>query len=142
MGFGWINQLGSGKGVHTTTSGIEGAWKPNPTTWDMGYFKVLFKYEWELVKSPAGAHQWRAKDVADEDMIPDAHDPSKKHRADDDHGRPVAALRPGLREDLAPLPGQPRRVRRRLRPRLVQADAPRHGPEEPATSAPKCRPKT
>ena len=79
MGFGWINQHGSGKGVDTTTSGIEGAWKPNPTTWDMGYFKVLFKYEWELVKSPAGAHQWRAKDVADEDMIPDAHDPSRKH---------------------------------------------------------------
>ncbi|MBT9553724.1 MAG: catalase/peroxidase HPI [Hydrogenophaga sp.] len=79
MGFGWINQLGSGKGGDTTTSGIEGAWKPNPTTWDMGYFKVLFKYEWELVKSPSGAHQWRAKDVAPEDMIPDAHDPSKKH---------------------------------------------------------------
>ena len=79
MGFGWINQFGGGKGVHTTTSGIEGAWKPNPTTWDMGYFKVLFKYEWELVKSPAGAQQWRAKDVAPEDMIPDAHDPSKKH---------------------------------------------------------------
>jgi catalase-peroxidase len=79
MGFGWINRLGTGKGVHTTTSGIEGAWKPNPTKWDMGYFTMLFKYEWELVKSPAGAHQWRAKDVAAEDMIPDAHDPSKKH---------------------------------------------------------------
>jgi catalase-peroxidase len=79
MGFGWINQHGSGKGGDTTTSGIEGAWKPNPTTWDMGYFTVLFKYEWELVKSPAGAHQWRAKDVADEDMVVDAHDPSKRH---------------------------------------------------------------
>ena len=79
MGFGWINQHGTGHGGDTTTSGIEGAWKPNPTTWDMGYFKVLFKYEWELVKSPAGAHQWRAKDVAPEDMIVDAHDPSKKH---------------------------------------------------------------
>jgi catalase-peroxidase len=79
MGFGWINQHGSGKGGDTTTSGIEGAWKPNPTTWDMGYFKVLFKYDWELVKSPSGAHQWRAKDVEDEDMIVDAHDPSKKH---------------------------------------------------------------
>ena len=79
MGFGWINSHGSGKGGDTTTSGIEGAWKPNPTTWDMGYFKVLFKYEWELVKSPAGAHQWRAKDVAPEDMVVDAHDPSKKH---------------------------------------------------------------
>ena len=79
MGLGWINQHGSGKGGDTTTSGIEGAWKPNPTTWDMGYFKVLFKYEWELVKSPAGAHQWRAKAVADEDMVVDAHDPSKRH---------------------------------------------------------------
>ncbi len=79
MGFGWINQHGSGRGGDTTTSGIEGAWKPNPTTWDMGYFTVLFKYDWELVKSPAGAHQWRAKDVAPEDMIVDAHDASKKH---------------------------------------------------------------
>ncbi len=79
MGFGWINQHGSGHGAHTTTSGIEGAWKPNPTTWDMGYFKVLFKYEWDLVKSPAGAHQWRARDVAAEDMIPDAHVPGLKH---------------------------------------------------------------
>ncbi|MBQ0945540.1 catalase/peroxidase HPI [Ideonella sp. 4Y16] len=79
LGLGWINQLGSGHGVHTTTSGIEGAWKPHPTRWDMGYFETLFKYEWELVKSPAGAHQWRAKDVAPEDMIPDAHDPALKH---------------------------------------------------------------
>ena len=80
MGFGWINKLGTGHGAHTTTSGIEGAWKPNPTSWDMGYFKMLFKYEWELIKSPSGAQQWLAKDVADEDMIPDAHDPAKKHR--------------------------------------------------------------
>ncbi len=79
MGLGWINRLGSGRGAHTTTSGIEGAWKPHPTTWDMGYLETLFKYEWELVKSPAGAHQWRAKDVAPQDMIPDAHDPSKSH---------------------------------------------------------------
>ncbi|WP_144371396.1 catalase/peroxidase HPI [Vogesella urethralis] len=79
MGLGWINQFGSGKGVHTTTSGIEGAWKPNPTTWDNGYFDMLFGYEWELTKSPAGAHQWVAKDVKPEHMIPDAHDPSKNH---------------------------------------------------------------
>ena len=63
QGLGWINQFGSGKGEHTTTSGIEGAWKPNPTKWDMGYFDMLFGYEWELVKSPAGAWQWYAKDV-------------------------------------------------------------------------------
>lgn len=79
MGLGWINQLGSGKGVHTTTSGIEGAWKPNPTTWDNGYFDMLFGYEWALTKSPAGAHQWVAQNVKPEHMIPDAHDPSKKH---------------------------------------------------------------
>jgi len=79
MGLGWKNAFGTGKGVHTTTSGIEGAWKPNPTRWDMGYFDVLFGYEWELTKSPAGAHQWVAKDVKPEHMIPDAHDPSKKH---------------------------------------------------------------
>jgi len=79
QGLGWINQFGSGHGVHTTTSGIEGAWKPNPTTWDNGYFDMLFGYEWELVKSPAGAHQWRAKDVRPEHLIPDAHDPSKRH---------------------------------------------------------------
>ncbi len=80
MGLGWKNAFGSGKGVHTTTSGIEGAWKPNPTKWDNGYFNTLFGYEWELVKSPAGAQQWAAKNVADKDMIPDAHDPKQKHR--------------------------------------------------------------
>jgi catalase-peroxidase len=80
QGLGWINRFGTGKGVHTTTSGIEGAWKPNPTKWDNGYFNMLFGYEWELVKSPAGAWQWMAKDVKEEHMIPDAHDPSKKHR--------------------------------------------------------------
>ena len=80
QGLGWKSNFGSGKGGDTIGSGIEGAWKPHPTTWDMGYLKVLFKYEWELVKSPAGAHQWLAKDVAEEDMVVDAHDPSKKHR--------------------------------------------------------------
>jgi catalase-peroxidase len=80
MGFGWKNALGTGHGVDTTSSGIEGAWKPNPTKWDMGYLDMLFGYEWELLKSPAGAWQWLAKDVKDEHMIVDAHDPSKKHR--------------------------------------------------------------
>jgi catalase-peroxidase len=80
QGLGWKSSFGSGKGGDTIGSGIEGAWKPNPTRWDMGYLNVLFKYEWELVKSPAGANQWLAKDVAEEDMVIDAHDPSKKHR--------------------------------------------------------------
>ncbi len=79
QGLGWKNKLGSGKGVHTTSSGIEGAWKPNPTKWDRGYFDTLFGYEWELVKSPAGAHQWRAKNVPPAGMIPDAHDPTQSH---------------------------------------------------------------
>ncbi|MBY0469045.1 MAG: catalase/peroxidase HPI [Burkholderiaceae bacterium] len=78
QGFGWANSLGSGKGAHTITSGIEGAWKPNPTTWDMGYFDMLFGYDWELTKSPAGAHQWTPKNCKPEHLIPDAHDPSKK----------------------------------------------------------------
>ena len=80
QGLGWKSSFRSGKAGDAIGSGIEGAWKPNPTTWDMGYLKVLFKYEWELVKSPAGAHQWLAKDVAEEDMVVDAFDPTKKHR--------------------------------------------------------------
>jgi catalase-peroxidase len=80
QGLGWKSSFGCGKAGDTISSGIEGAWKPNPTKWDMGYLNTLFKYEWELVKSPAGAHQWLAKDVADDDMVVDAHDPSKKHR--------------------------------------------------------------
>ena len=79
QGLGWRNALGTGKGAHTTTSGIEGAWKPNPTTWDNGYFDTLFGYEWKLVKSPAGAWQWTPTDPAAATLIPDAHDPTKRH---------------------------------------------------------------
>ena len=80
LGFGWHNTHESGIGAHATTSGIEGAWKPNPTTWDMGYFDTLFGYEWELTKSPAGAHQWRPKGGAGAGTVVDAHDPSKSHQ--------------------------------------------------------------
>ena len=80
QGLGWKSSFRSGKGGDTIGSGLEGAWKPNPTKWDMGYLKVLFKYEWELLKSPAGAYIWLAKDVEEEDMVVDAHDPSKKRR--------------------------------------------------------------
>ncbi len=79
QGFGWTNKFGSGKGVHTTTSGVEGAWTPTPIEWDNSYFDTLFGYEWELTKSPAGAHQWIPKDGAASDAVPDAHDPSLKH---------------------------------------------------------------
>ncbi len=80
QGPGWKSSFGSGKGGDTITSGIEGAWKPDPVKWDMGYLNVMFKYDWELTKSPAGAHQWLARDVEEEDMVIDAHDSSKKHR--------------------------------------------------------------
>jgi len=79
QGLGWKSSFGSGKGDDTITSGIEGAWTPNPIKWDMGYFDMLFSYEWEKVKSPAGAWQWVAKDVSDKDMAPGAHDPKKRY---------------------------------------------------------------
>ena len=78
MGFGWQNSYGTGFGSDTITSGIEGAWTANPTKWDNGYFDLLFGYEWELVKSPAGAFQWHPINPKEEDMAPDAHDGSKK----------------------------------------------------------------
>ena len=78
MGFGWTSSYGSGLGRDAITSGIEGAWTANPTKWDNGYFDLLFGYEWELTKSPAGAHIWHAVDQKEEDMAPDAEDGSKK----------------------------------------------------------------
>ncbi|MDP5214130.1 catalase/peroxidase HPI [Pseudoalteromonas tunicata] len=79
QGFGWKNSMGSGKGVDTITSGLEGAWTPNPIKWDNGYFDTLFGYEWEIVKSPAGATQWAPKNGAGAGTVPDAHDASKRH---------------------------------------------------------------
>jgi catalase-peroxidase len=78
MGFGWTSSFKSGVGSETITSGIEGAWTANPTQWDNGYFDLLFGYEWELTKSPAGAHIWHAVDQKDEDKAPDAQDSSVK----------------------------------------------------------------
>ncbi len=79
QGLGWKSSFGSGKGVDTITSGIEGAWTETPITWDNKYLEGLFSYEWELTKSPAGAHQWTPKDASASDTVPDAHDPSKRH---------------------------------------------------------------
>jgi len=76
---GWKNTLGSGNGVNTITSGLEGAWTTTPTQWSNNYFENLFGYEWELAKSPAGAHQWKPKAGEGSDTVPDAHDPSKRH---------------------------------------------------------------
>src|SRR5204862_6361296 len=79
QGLGWTNRYGTGKGPHTITSGLEGAWTSNPVKWDNGYFENLFGHEWELTKSPAGAFQWTPKNGAAQGTVPDAHDPSKKH---------------------------------------------------------------
>jgi len=79
QGLGWSSRFGSGRGVDTITSGLEGAWTPTPTTWDMTYLETLFGYEWALTKSPAGAWQWTPKDEAAQGTVPDAHDPSKRH---------------------------------------------------------------
>ena len=79
QGLGWKNSFGSGKGVDTITSGLEGAWTTNPIKWDNNYFENLFGYEWELTKSPAGAHQWTPKDASAAGTVPDAHDPSIRH---------------------------------------------------------------
>ena len=79
QGFGWKNSFDSGRGVHTITSGLEGAWTTNPVKWDNNFFENLFGYEWELTKSPAGAQQWTPKDNAAAGTVPDAHDPSKRH---------------------------------------------------------------
>ena len=79
QGLGWASKHGNGHGGDAITSGIEGAWTPNPVQWDNGYFDTLFGYEWELTKSPAGAHQWIPKDGAGADTVPDAHDPDKRH---------------------------------------------------------------
>ena len=102
QGLGWKNSFGSGNGGDTITSGLEGAWTANPTQWDNSYFDNLFGYEWELTKSPAGAHQWTPKDAAATRCrtrtIP------RSACADDAHDRPGAADGPGLRADLAALP--------------------------------------
>ena len=79
QGLGWHSDFGTGKGVDTITSGLEGAWTPNPIKWDNGYFDMLFGYEWELTKSPAGAYQWTPTDASAGDLVPDAHDPDRRH---------------------------------------------------------------
>src|ERR1700745_1218200 len=79
QGFGWKNNFGNGNGVHTISSGLEGAWTKNPVKWDNNYFENLFGYEWELTKSPAGKYQWTPKNGAGAGTVPDAYDPSKRH---------------------------------------------------------------
>ena len=127
QGLGWKSKHGTGIGADAITGGPEVTWSQTPTKWSNHFFDNLFKYEWELTKSPAGAQQWKAKGA--DATIPDAFDKSKKHVPTMLTTDLVAALRSGLREDLAALLRASGSVRRRLRPRLVQAHASRHGPD-------------
>ncbi len=127
QGIGWKNKYGSGKGADTITSGLEGAWTNNPTKWDNGFLENLFKYEWELTESPAGAKQWKPKNPEAQGTVPDAHDPKKRHAPmmlTTDLSLKVDPIYATDREALLRAPGP---ARRRLRPGLVQAAPPRHG---------------
>jgi catalase-peroxidase len=125
QGLGWKNTYGSGKGGDAITSGLEVTWTQTPAQWSNYFFENLFKYEWELTKSPRcpsmGCQRRGRGDSRRARSVEEA-------QADDVDHRPVAALRSGVRKNLAPLPRESRSVRGRLRPRVVQADAPRHGP--------------
>ena len=129
QGLGWKSTYGTGKGGDAITSGLEVTWTDTPTTWDNSFFEILFGYEWELTKSPAGAHQWQPKDGAGAGTVPDAHDPSKRRvptmLTTDLSLRFDPVYEPISRRFLA----DPDAVRGRLRPRVVQADPPRHGPD-------------
>ena len=141
QGLGWKSSYGTGKGVDAITSGLEGTWTPTPTSWDNSFFETLFGYEWELDAEPRrrvavdpegrrrGRHRARRPRPVDD------------ARPDDADDGPLAAVRPGLRADLAALPGAPGPARGRVRPGLVQADPPRHGPDPalPRTAGPAAR---
>ena len=107
QGLGWVNSYDTGVGVHALTSGLEGAWTNNPIQWDNGFLDNLYKYEWELTHSPAGAQQWTPTDASAKDDVPDAHDPSTAARADDADHRPGAAHGSDLRTDRQALPREP-----------------------------------
>ena len=137
QGLGWKSKHGTGIGADAITGGPEVTWTQTPTKWSNHFFDNLFKYEWELTKSPAGAQQWKAKNApADHSRrLRQVEEACADHA---DHGS-LAALRSGLREDLAALLRASGAVRRCVRARLVQAHAPRHGPDRCAISARSCR---
>ena len=122
QGFGWKNSYGTGKGGDTITSGLEVTWTQKPTEWSNLYFENLFKYEWELTESPAGAKQWVAKDA--DETVPDAHDSSKKHRPTMLTSDIALRADPEYEKISRRFHENPGPVRRRLRPRLVQAHPP------------------
>ncbi|WP_188945467.1 catalase/peroxidase HPI, partial [Polymorphobacter multimanifer] len=107
MGLGWINSFGSGVGVDTITSGLEGAWTANPIRWDNGYFDLLLGHDWQLTKSPAGAHQWTPVDPAAATLVPDAHDPARRHAPVMSTADMAMKLDPAYAEISAPFPASP-----------------------------------
>ena len=127
QGLGWRNTYRSGKGADAITSGLEVTWTATPTAWSNGYFENLFGYEWELTKSPAGAHQWQPKDGAGAGTVPGPAEGSSMRGPTMLTTDLSLRVRPGVRDDLAALPRAPGRARRRVRAGVVQADAPRHG---------------
>ncbi len=130
-GLGWKNQHGTGKGADTITSGLEGAWTPTPTQWDNTYFETMFAHEWELTTSPAGAKQWKPKDPAAADLVPDAHIEGKRNAPMMLTSDLALMADPVYHEISKRLLREPRALRRPVRPRLVQAAAPRHGSAQP-----------
>ena len=130
QGLGWKSSYGTGVGADAITSGLEVTWTYHPARWDNEFFHILFAYEWELFQSPAGANQWRPKGGSRQRPGAGRVRPGQARAADADD-RPGAALRPDLRADLPALRRGPGRVLRRVRPRVVQADPPRHGPDRP-----------
>jgi catalase-peroxidase len=127
QGLGWKNSFGSGKGADTITSGLEGAWTNEPTKWDNGFLDNLYKYDWHLKKSPAGANQWAPTDPAAEGTVPGCTRSVEAARPDDAHDGPFAEAVFDLCRDLEALPRASGPARRSVRQGLVQALAPRHG---------------
>ena len=134
QGLGWKSSYGTGKGGDTITSGLEVTWTTTPTKWSNDFFWNLFGYEWELTKSPAGAHQWKPKDGAGAGTVPDAHDPSKRHAPTMLTTDLALRFDPAYEKISRRFLRAPGGVRRRVRQGVVQADAPRHGAASRGTS--------
>ena len=127
QGFGWKNKFGKGYGADTISSGLEVTWTTTPTKWSNNYFENLFGYEWELTKSPAGAHQWTPKNGAGNGTVPDAHDPSKRHAPSMLTTDLALRFDPAYEKISRALLRASGAVRGRVCQGVVQADAPRHG---------------
>ena len=127
QGLGWKNSFGTGKGDDAISSGLEVIWTSTPTRWSNNFFWNLFGYEWELTKSPAGAYQWKPKNGAGADTVPDAHDPSKRHAPSMLTTDLALRFDPAYEKISRRFFENPDAVRGRVRAGVVQADAPRHG---------------